>query len=158
MGKKKQEIESDPSPPPPPRRQAGMYAPTPSSIGGGGRMPPSHQEFVNNHSGRHASGGTATAAVPWDSDRVAYVGMEYSNKGACSQKRSAAVDFYAGGGTATTGRGCSQNKAAAPAAYLNMNSDGSIRESSWFRRPAVYRPVPRIACVLSCQGCWRLRP
>ncbi|CBJ32962.1 hypothetical protein Esi_0398_0002 [Ectocarpus siliculosus] len=90
-------------------------------------MPPSHEELIHNHSGRHASGGTATAAVPWDSDSVAYVGMEYSNKGACSQKRSAAVDFYGGGGTASTGRGCSQNKAAAPAAYLNMNSDGSIR-------------------------------
>ncbi|CAN0466547.1 unnamed protein product, partial [Ectocarpus sp. 12 AP-2014] len=53
--------------------KADMYAPTPSSIGGGGRMPPSHQELIHSHSGRHTSGGTATAAVPWDSDNVAYV-------------------------------------------------------------------------------------
>lgn len=113
-------------------------------------MTPSHQEYINNRSGHYASGGNPSAAVPWDSDSVAYVGMEYSNKGACSQKRSTANDFHAGGGTTSSGRGCSQNEAAA-AAYLNMNSDGSIRESVMVFTvgPAVFRTTHCIRSDLS---------
>lgn len=77
-------------------------------------MPPPHQQF------HHAA---APAHSAWDSDNVVYVGMEYSNTGACSQKAPASFhpSSYVGG--------CSQKKHASfdPTSHGRSLSESTTR-------------------------------
>lgn len=64
---------------------------------------------------------TATdSGTAWDSDNVAYVGMEYSNTGACSQ-RARAPSLRRPGSSAG---GCSQTKAAFSSLYSDERGLG----------------------------------
>lgn len=79
----------------------------------------------------------APARSAWDSDNVVYVGMEYSNMGACSQKAPASFHPSSNGG------GCSQTKKNS----FNATFAGRNLGESTARPLTVQKPVPMSSSV-----------
>jgi len=71
-----------------------------------------------------ASAAAAVAESAWDSDNVAYVGMEYFNTGACSQRGPATLNPH------EDIRGCSQTKTA-PVDFTTSRKIGELLLARW---------------------------
>ncbi len=126
-----------------------MHASSSSSPPGGG-LP--RQRAVQNA----ASAAAAVAESAWDADNVVYVGMEYSNSGACSQRGPTALKLQNNTG------GCSQKKTAT----FDLTTSGVVGEL--VRNPGhhVEPSCPRQAgpnnlfsrCGIPNANCCNLRP